>query len=222
MSYCNMEKKYFIVYLIHREDNQKYIGSSNTARIDKRMYDHKRTPRFQNFSFTYEILYMTDNYDHCLDVEEILIAEYDTYHNGLNDTPNGRGNHRSKNFTTLGYVFSESSRKKMSESAKKRPRKRGYKMTPCSEELKRKRSENSKGENSSTAKLTEKDVIEILRLYQSRPDLSDKYPIGKIMRNGRSYTYEHAFSNEYADRYGICNNNVRNIITRKNWAHVEI
>ena len=59
--------------------------------------------------------------------EEYWINSLDTFNNGLNESPSGKGcGHNSPNFTTLGYKFSDEQRKKMSESAKKRAKREGF------------------------------------------------------------------------------------------------
>lgn len=85
------------------------------------MGDHKRSLRFRNDSFDYKILEESTDRIYIEKQEEYYIKKFDTYNNGLNDTPEGKGyNHNSSSFTTLGYIYSPESRQKMSESAKKR------------------------------------------------------------------------------------------------------
>ena len=91
------------------------------------MGDHKRSKRFRDIGFDYEILEESIDRSYIEKQEEHWIQKLDTYNNGLNESPSGKGwGHNSSNFTTLGFTFSDESRKKMSESAKKRAVKEGF------------------------------------------------------------------------------------------------
>ena len=110
----------YIVYLIIRSDNKLYVGSTNRNRIKKRMYEHSISKRFKGYEWKIKELYSTSNIEDCYEKEEQFIKKYDTFHNGLNESINGRGNNLSKNFTTLGFKFSDDSKKKMSETRKRK------------------------------------------------------------------------------------------------------
>lgn len=91
------------------------------------MGDHKRSERFKGIGFDYEILEESTDRSYIENQEEYWIEKLDTYNNGLNESPSGKGwGHNSPNFTTLGFVYSDESRKKMSESAKKRAAEEGF------------------------------------------------------------------------------------------------
>ena len=51
----------YIVYIITRDDNKKYVGTTNIDRIKKRMDAHKIDKRFVNHNFTYKVAFETDN-----------------------------------------------------------------------------------------------------------------------------------------------------------------
>jgi len=111
-----------IVYLLTRNDGKLYIGTTHNARFKNRMCQHRCSKRFKGYSFTHSVLFESETLDEVLRKETELIREYDTLApNGLNLTWSGKGkHHNSPNFTTRGYQYSEESRKKMSEAAKKR------------------------------------------------------------------------------------------------------
>ena len=92
----------YIVYLLERSDGQKYVGSTNSKRYKRRMNEHKVHDRFKGYTFTDTILYESTSHIDCLENEERLIKEEDTYKNGLNKTKDGTGKNLSKNFTHLG------------------------------------------------------------------------------------------------------------------------
>lgn len=117
-----------VVYLLKRKsDSEPYVGITLKRRLKQRMGYHKRSKRFRGIGFDYEILEESTDRSYIEKQEEYWIQELDTYNNGLNDSPSGKGwGHNSPNFTTLGFVFSDESRKKMSESAKKRAAEEGF------------------------------------------------------------------------------------------------
>lgn len=107
-----------VVYKIIREDMQEYIGTA--LNIKNRMSQHKGSDRFSEYGILdYEILYEGDYYE-CLVLEPYFINEYDTYTNGLNESIDGKGNHLSSKFTTLGLKYSEESKRKIAEAHKHR------------------------------------------------------------------------------------------------------
>jgi hypothetical protein len=86
-----------------------------------------------------------------------------------------------------------------------------------SQQTKEKRSKNSTGELNSKAKLTEKEVIEILELYFNKPDL----PLnGKKQQNGRVNSYEWSFSKHYCSNYEITSAALMRLLKKKSWKHV--
>ena len=113
--------KEYLIYKLTRDDGKVYIGTTDTGRLKNRMYQHRTTERFREHTFEMEILKQSPDIA-VLDEEEKYITHYNSLvPNGLNLTWSGKGSgHNSPHFSTRGYKFSEESRQKMSESAKKR------------------------------------------------------------------------------------------------------
>lgn len=116
--------------------------------------------------------------------EERFIAEYDSYSNGLNCTKKGKGRSECDRFNTLGFVFSEESRAKMSASAKRRgPNNKGLKHT---KETKQKWSALRKGKCWGPRKLSESDVALILEEYDDfEPSMSQFWDHCKKSQKGQ-------------------------------------
>jgi len=197
----------FYVYKITRFDGLSYIGI--TKRVKARFSSHAKSPRFSMGISSYEILDTVDDYEKAEDLEEKRIQEYDTWRNGLNVTCDGKGYNGKCNFNTLHYKFSDESRKRMSESAKKRgPTNKGMNH---SEETKNLISLKRKEQGNRPRKLSEDQVKEILNLYKNRPYLSD----ADTVKNGQLLTYEGAFAKYYCSQYNVSKTMIRNIITGK-------
>lgn len=145
--------------------------------------------------------------------EEKFIADFNTFiPHGLNKTADGKGKAK---YSTLGYKFSQESRKKMSLAARGRiPWNKGktYNFRP---EV----SASRKGKQWRPPKLSEDEVVEIIELYRNKVPLDDAR-LGMIQRNGRPYSYEHAFAQKYGEIFGVTPSRVRQIINRKGWDHV--
>lgn len=111
----------YIIYKLTRSDGKIYIGTTDTKNFSNRMSQHKSTERFRNHSFNIEIVAQSND-DAILSEESSYIEKFNSMTpNGLNLTRSGKGSgHNSLKFTTRGYRFSEESRKKMSEAAKRR------------------------------------------------------------------------------------------------------
>lgn len=107
-----------IVYKITRVDGLEYVGI--TVNFKSRMYNHKKSNRFSMGIQHIETLAECDTYEEAERLEEHFIEKYNTYKGGLNTTQDGKGLNKDVKFNTLGFVFSDETRKKMSESAKKR------------------------------------------------------------------------------------------------------
>lgn len=107
------------VYLLTRSDGKLYVGICLTRRIRQRMNSHRVSKRFKEWSFDLRILEELVSRDEALERELYWISKLDTYNNGLNGTKSGSGyGHGSPDFTTLGFTFSEESKRKMSASRK--------------------------------------------------------------------------------------------------------
>ncbi len=202
----------YLVYLL--EDvmtGEKYIGTTTSVNFYRRMRSHSRG-RFKDRNFSVQLLECGTNPE-IFDMEETYVTKYDTYNNGLNLTRDGKPStkHRSS-----GYKFSNETRKKMSDIKKRdfKPWNKGksYKMRPEVSEFR-------KGKQWGPTVLTEEKVVKIIELYLERAPLVDDR-IGKIQRNGRPFSYEHAFAQKYGEVFEISSARIRQIITKRGWAHV--
>lgn len=224
----------FVVYKIVRDDGQLYIGTTSQNRIDRRMSQHKKHKRFKDHNFVYEIIYESESYDDVQSMEEKFIEEFDTFYGGLNETIDGSGNHLSPKFTTMGYVYSNESREKMSANhwskhGKFEPWNKGKKNCFTQDTLnamsKKRKGVRPKG----TTKLTEDLVRNIRTDFVTQIDLGTltqtirngkPLQVGDTMANGRVLTYENAFCKEYAFRYGVTRQAIYNIIKNTGWTDV--
>lgn len=210
----------YIIYKITRDDGQLYIGTTYREGFTRRMTAHKKTERFKDHTFDVDIVEESDDYDHIQRMEERYIEEYDSYHNGLNESSDGKGNHHAPTFTTKNYKFSDESRRKMSESAKKRIKRDGVPFKGCkhTKETKEALSKKRKGIRYSKTKLTEDDVIQILDDHHNKPHIDG---VGLVMGNGRKMSYNQAFSKVYGQRYGVTAQCIRLVIEGKSWKDVK-
>jgi len=74
--------------------------------------------------------------------------------------------------------------------------------------------EGKKSQNASRKrnnKISDDEAIKLRELYYARPDIDD-LRIGKIMRNGRAYTYERGFSSYFSKVYGVSEQYIYRII----------
>ena len=141
--------------------------------MKQRMGDHKRSIRFKDDDFTIEILETSYDRSFIEKRESEIIKELDTFNNGLNESESGKGyGHNSNNFTTLGYIYTEEQRKNMSIAAKKRGggpeqmRKLSFDQW-AKPGMREKHSKIRKGKRLSPPKITDEEVIEIRKLYES-------------------------------------------------------
>ena len=213
-------KEYIIYKLTRDSDGLIYIGTTNSDCFSTRMSGHRISDRFINDSFTIQILVKsTDPKIH--DLEESYIKKYDSFHNGLNESIDGKGNHHAPNLTTEGYKFSKESRKRMSDAKKNgnfTPWNKGKKNC-FSEETIKKLSETRKGKQWGPTKLTEDEVISIRERYESGECLDDPN-IGKSLKSGYIQTRFNIFCKIVSEEYGCTENNIKSIIKRKTWNHV--
>ena len=203
-----------IVYLITREDGLQYVGSTTENRFDKRINEHKYHPRFNKFDFSVEVL--KDNILTEVDrfrLEKEYIKSFDTYKNGLNETPDGTGRSRSTKFTTLGYNHTEKTKRKISQKLSGKPAwnkgKTGYFSKETLENMSKKR----KGVRT-YQKLTTSLVRDIRAKFQKF-----KYT-PTVQRNGRVLSKESAFSKNEAKEYNVSETCIRHIVTNKTWKDV--
>jgi len=183
------------------------------------MYDHSKSKRFNGFDFSYEIIFESENHDLVLEKEKEFIKIYDTYYNGLNESLDGSGNHNAPNFTTLGFTFSDKSKKKMSDSHRKRFKNGAT--SPMlgkthSDEVKKEWSRKRKGRVWSK-KFDEETVKSLLIEYKQTP-VEDT----EISKNGRPLDHLRKFCNKNAKKYNMSSANIRKIILGQTiaWKHL--
>lgn len=204
----------YLVYKLTRNDGKIYIGTTNTERLELRMYLHRYTNRFKGYDFTCNILEENSSYDYIMNKEQEYIKMFNSYKEGLNDTFDGKGAHLNPKFTTLGYHHTEETKKKISNKLK--GKKSWIKGKQHTEKSKKKMSNNRKGIQSFT-KLKKEDVEKILKDYTNKVFLDDTR-IGKIMKNGIRMSYEQSFCQKYGILYGVSPQNIRHIIKRQTWS----
>ena len=220
-----MTKAY--VYKITRNDNLEYIGI--TVNYKNRIKTHSKSSRFLIGIKKYEILNECESYEEAEILEEFYIKKFNTYRNGLNLTMTGKGLNDGK-FNTYGHIYSEDSKKKMSESAIKRgPNNIGVKH---SDETKKRWSKNRKGKIYGPTKLTSQDWIDIYNTFINDTidfDASFVYNfVKKTQRNnindfkfselkggnGKPLTKETLYSNYLAEKYNVTQQLIRGIIKK--------
>ena len=86
-----------------------------------------------------------------------------------------------------------------------------------SEDLRKKRSERSLGSCNSNSKLTEIEVIAILKKYDEKKPLPG---VGKISGNNRVVSYSHIFSMIYSEKYNVNITTIKKIISKQTWKHI--
>lgn len=208
----NRAGRIYVVYKIIRDDDKIYIGTTIKDRLKNRISQHKTTERFKNHKFTLEILEESTSKSYIDAKEEYYIKHFDSYNSGLNESIDGKGNHLCNNFTTLGFKYSEKSRKKMSESAKARVARlgvpfKGKKHTP---ETKKNWSKKRKG-RLFQYRLPESVYKELREEFEKSKQKYVEY----IAANGKLLTGERQFAHEVSQKYNISVNMIVNIIKRK-------
>lgn len=162
-----------VVYKLTREDGLEYIGIAKNFK--NRLIQHKNhSDLFKDLKIKkYEFLF-EGTYQECYDLEEHFIAKYDTFNNGLNKTKHGKGYSNTPKFTTLGKVFSEESKQKMSEARKRffenggknwSMLNSGYKLNLSEEQIKNRKFVNTR--EAGKGKLTINEVEKLLVEYEN-------------------------------------------------------
>lgn len=206
-----------VVYKLDRIDGLSYIGI--TTNFKKRLLQHRRSPRFQELNIvTHSILFEGD-YDSCEVKEREFIELYDTYRNGLNVTPTGKGKNENVRFNTLGFKFSEHSRKIMSDKAKSRKRKTGYKH---SEETKAHWRRIRKGRIFAPMKLDHNSLVQEYNMFTPSQSEIDAIPTrtnkkGQTMFiNSRPFNLDsaklHIFAKIKSMEYNVTINAIKRVI----------
>lgn len=218
------------VYKITRSDDLEYIGI--TVNPTNRFNAHRKSNRFSIGIKKIEILEECDNYEYAEDREEFYINEFNTYKRGLNCTPKGKEKSENCKFNTLGFKFSDKSKKKMSESAKKRGMPKGRKH---SDECKKKLSDVRKGKCWGPMAFNyefinqmryefENELIkfddDFIRAFVKKThiELVGKIPINNlIMKSGHKLTYKSLFIRYYAKKLQKSTAHIKNILDKKSY-----
>jgi hypothetical protein len=215
------------VYKITRTDGLEYVGI--TVNTKQRLYQHKKSKRFECGISAIEILWEGDSYDQAEELEEYYINLYDTYSHGLNMTPTGKGLNEDCKFNTFGYKFTKQSRKKMSETAKGRiPWIKGK---HHSEKTKKLFSEQRKGK-STTKKITDEQLAFIIHSFNNDTIVFDnefiKASVKKTDRckvvsgvdysiltssNGKKLNKVTLYAKYFAEQFGTTSQLIRGYIT---------
>jgi len=217
-----------VVYLLKRKsDSEPYVGITLKRRLKQRMGDHKRSKRFKGIGFDCEILEESIDRSYIEKQEEYWIRKLDTYNKGLNESPSGKGwGHNSPNFTTLGFTFSDTSRKKMSESAKKRAVEEGSEVRSQRSkdnwnhpEYRAKQTQIRKGKRLRPPKISDEQVIQMRAHYEKEKKECireiQEYNDTAKKRGWSLKTSSSHFARKYSDFYNCSNVAIKGIIEWK-------
>lgn len=187
------------------------------------MAQHKCHDRFQDDSFTFDVLEISESRDYIEQREEFYIQKYNTHTNGLNDTPHGKGHSNTSKFSTLGYEFNPESREKMSNSAKKyceenpdrlKKLRDGAAKMWADPEMRKHHSDIRKGKRLRPTVISDEDVDAIRYDWSNNQDYWEK-ELHKLKAEG--YSYRKAFSifvDYYANKHNVSTVLIRNIIKK--------
>ena len=195
--------------------------------MKQRMGDHKRSKRFRHDEFDVNILEINSDRQFINDREEYWIQRLDTFNKGLNETPSGKAyGHNSPKFTTNGYIFSEESRKKMSESAKKRgggpEQMRQLALNQWNDpKMREHHSKIRKGKRLRKPKLSDEKVSEIRLFYEKiKPQLEKECHNINEERRKKNSSWKKTnppqlFGKKYSKKYSVSNTLLRDIVLWK-------
>lgn len=222
------------VYKITRADNKEYIGI--TVKLKKRIRDHSNSDRFKDGISNIEILSTCDSYEEAEVLEEQFIAKYNTFHDGLNKSINGKGNHLCETFTTKGFKYSEISKNKMKQNHwSKKGFIAGMKGKNHSEDTKKTWSEKRKDISWGPRKIPLEDAKQIIDTYNKKELNFDNLFLSNFVKktqkqdvlngiielndmrspNGRKITEEMLYSAFFAEKYSTTTVAIRNILIGK-------
>lgn len=231
------------VYKITRVDDLSYIGI--TVNPERRFLAHKKSNRFELGIKEITILEECDTYEIAEEREEYYIDLYDTYKNGLNVTATGKGKNAVCKFNTYGHIFSETSKKKMSASAKERGTENLKKFWKDSsdeekQKIRKKIIQSREGTHFSSWMFTQEQILEMRKAYHEQSiDFSDNKELLKslvkktqhdlignipytdlIMTSGHKLTYKSLFIKYFSEKYGCTKVNIARILDGKGYKHV--
>lgn len=213
----------FSIYLIEREDGLKYVGQ--TVDIRKRLHSHSTSKRFEKFKIkSFDVIDTASTKEEAYDKEKLWIKYYDTFNNGLNMTDTGGYGHKghSLKFSTTGISYTKNTKWYNNGHTNIRAfegdQPGGFELGRIkhqwtynhTEEYKKKKSVDSKGKVFSR-KISEEIIRELLSAYKLRPALDN---VGERVGITKSMvlSYERAFSNFYAEKFGISANRIFGIL----------
>lgn len=206
-----------LVYLILRDDNEPYVGTTTPKLFKQRMARHNTSTRFSGHTFTVYILWTTNDINEAYDKETKLISETDAYRNGLNLTETGRGRyhkHNTSSFTTNGLSWHKTIRKKISDTLKEKYRTGEYISWNCGKQYVLGPRPQMRGRQTSS-KLTLEQVQTIRSLYAR--SIPTNRPIGMKMKNGIPLTYEWAACLDLGQRYRVNPGCIKKILRGETW-----
>lgn len=178
------------VYKLTRSDGFEYIGI--TKNFNKRVKQHSKSSRFKQGIVNKEILYTCISRDHAEYMERYYIEVYDTFYNGLNNTVDGGYSRKGSNVSTNGYVYSETSRKRMVENHWSKTGKYYPKGIKHSEETKKLFSKIRKGKvHSSKYKFTKEFIEKLINEYNSKSrNIDPIFVLDRIKKSQLTYVNE--------------------------------
>lgn len=223
------EETHLVYLLTRKSDSQQYVGITIKRRLKQRLGDHKRSNRFKNDDFDFKVLEESQDRQYIEDREEYYINEYDTFNSGLNDTSSGKGyGHNSKNFTTLGYIFTEEQRENMSIAAKNRAKNepsglRAEKSKKLWEdpEYRKKQEGKRKGKRLRPPKISDEEVAVIRNHFESvKNDYIAKAEAINLERHKRNPSWkkttpERAFAKDFHEHYNLSDKGLYGIVAYK-------
>ena len=217
-----------VVYLLKRKsDSEQYVGITLKRRLKQRMGYHKRSLRFRDSGFDIEILEESADRSYIEAQEEYWIEKLDTYNNGLNESPSGKGcGHNSPNFTTLGYVYSDESRELMSLAAKKRAAKEGYEVRSerskanwKDPQYRQRQIDVRKGKRLRPLTLSDETVVEMRAHFESEREQCvqeiQEYNDKAKTRGWNQKTPSSHFAKKHTELYGCSNTTIKGIVEWK-------
>ncbi len=218
-----------VVYLITRTDGMQYVGI--TCEYGRRTLAHKKTKRFEIGIDNIEILHECETYEEAEKLEPMYIKKYNTYHNGLNESIDGKGNHLAPNFNTRGYKYTEEQRQNMKDNHwSKKIKNTWTKSENISEEQKQKWSKMRKGKFWGSRKIERNEALNLIKLYEedsvvysddfirqfvkvTHKDQVGKIPLEELKTpNGKHLNKIKLFTEYFCKEYSVTAMAIKNII----------
>lgn len=175
-----------MIYLYHliEDEKVKYVGL--TKNIEQRKAEHKRKKPKHNFILVEEFI----DIKNATDQERIQIEIYNTYKDSecWNKSPGG------------DYLENSGYERKGIGGVKPKTKPWNAGKKGCFTEQTKKNWSVKRKNKVHSRKVSEKQEIEIIRLFKSSPEIE---LVGTISKNGKILTYERAFAKKYSDMYNI-------------------